>query len=370
MTNSLKERIDLLLKIIGQQIRRHTILLIVVLSFILVGNIAVILGWKFSPDKVSNELEVAFYITHAFIMALNAAAIIFLSFVKVGKFSDFVLALMTHIFATLLTAWATIIFCFDLTLGFPQITYLIIATFIAGIFIVEPFYYIALQLLSFIPISVAIANNKEMFFGGQYFGENMTLFTVFIILAVLISFRNYQVVRAEYQVQKRLNDLSYIDELTGLLNERSYIDFTDDLDQRIQNGEDVKFAVILMDVNNLKATNDEYGHRYGCSLIVRCGKTLPTLFKSSKTFHIGGDEFVAIVMGEDLEKFEETMKRFDEAMLYSIVEHEGKKLIFSIARGYHIREDGQTYKEVLQIADNAMYENKKYLKEKYKMKGR
>lgn len=31
---------------------------------------------------------------------------------------------------------------------------------------------------------------------------------------------------------------------------------------------------------------------------------------------------------------------------------------------------GQHYKDVLQIADKEMYENKKYLKEKYNMKGR
>ena len=56
------------------------------------------------------------------------------------------------------------------------------------------------------------------------------------------------------------------------------------------------------------------------------GHTLPTLFKASKLFHVGGDEFVAIVK-ENLEK---TMEKFDQAM----------------------------------------YENKKYLKEKYNMKGR
>ena len=61
---------------------------------------------------------------------------------------------------------------------------------------------------------------------------------------------------------------------------------------------------------------------------------------------------------------------FDEAMLYSLVEYEGKELIFSVARGYHIKEEGQHYKDVLQIADKAMYENKKFLKEKYNMKSR
>ena len=125
-----------------------------------------------------------------------------------------------------------------------------------------------------------------------------------------------------------------------------------------------------MDVNNLKATNDAYGHRYGCSLVVRCGHTLPSIFPHSKCFHVGGDEFLALVTNEDYEDFEETMKRYDEKMLYSIVEYEGKELIFSVARGFAKREKGQHFKDVLQIADDAMYRNKKALKEKYNMKGR
>lgn len=167
-----------------------------------------------------------------------------------------------------------------------------------------------------------------------------------------------------------MEELSYTDELTGLLNERSYINEVEAIDKDIQDGKDIKFAVIVMDVNNLKATNDAYGHRFGCSLVVRCGHTLPTLFTSSKLFHIGGDEFVAIVKDKDYDDFTHTMDRFDETMLYSLVDYEGVQLIFSVARGYAKYEKGQKYKDALQLADNAMYENKKFLKEKYNMKGR
>ena len=44
------------------------------------------------------------------------------------------------------------------------------------------------------------------------------------------------------------------------------------------------------------------------------GHTLPTLFKASKLFRVGGDEFVAIVKGEDYENLEKTMEKFDQAM--------------------------------------------------------
>ena len=201
--------------------------------------------------------------------------------------------------------------------------------------------------------------------------ENLIVLISCVVVIVAICFKNYRVIYIDYKLQKKLQELSYQDELTGLLNERSYIDTITDIDSRIKNGEDVTFAVILMDVNNLKATNDAYGHQYGCSLVVRCGHTLPTLFNEpTKLFHVGGDEFMAIVMGEDLEHFDERMKKFDEAMLYSIVEYKNQKLIFSVARGFETRKEGQLFKDVLQVADERMYENKRMLKEKYNMKGR
>lgn len=370
MKKPTRKETGLLFRIIGQHLKRHNILLIVVLSFILLANVIITLSWYYSPDVVDQAIEVAFYTIQGILFIVTIAAIVMLILVRLGKLNEVFLAISSHIYAAFLVAWATIVLCEDLSLGFSPLTYLIVACFVAGIFVIDPFYFAILEVLSLIPIAIIIANNHEIFFGDDLFVENLTLFIIFIVLIIVVCFRNHHVIYSEYKVQKKLHELSYNDELTGLLNERSYIDVVEDIDKRIKAGEDVRFAVILMDVNNLKATNDAYGHRYGCSLVVRCGHTLPALFKSSKLFHIGGDEFVAIVIGEDLEKFEETMENFDKAMLYSLVEYDGQQLIFSVARGFHIREEGQFYKDVLQIADTEMYTNKKYLKEKYNMKGR
>ena len=64
------------------------------------------------------------------------------------------------------------------------------------------------------------------------------------------------------------------------------------------------------------------------------------------------------------------MKTFDETLRYSLVEYEGHQLIFSVARGYAIHQEGQEFKDVLQIADDAMYENKAEIKKTYNMKSR
>ena len=104
-------------------------------------------------------------------------------------------------------------------------------------------------------------------------------------------------------------------------------------------------------------------------LLTSCLTSKPyCLIISSRSSFLLQNEFVAIVKGEDYENLEKTMEKFDQAMLYSLVEYE--QLIFSVARGLAKYEKGMYCKDVLQIADKAMYENKKYLKEKYNMKGR
>lgn len=266
--------------------------------------------------------------------------------------------------------WGTLSFIFDLSLGFPELFYLMLCTLIAGLFVVEPFFFLGLAVSSLIAVVVTAIVNPNMLFHGDLVVENIINIATFILVVTTISFRNYRVTISEFKQAKRLEELSYVDELTGLLNERSYVNETENIEKDIKEGKPVQFAVILMDVNNLKATNDAYGHRFGCSLIVRCGHTLPTLLETSKLFHVGGDEFIAIVRDKDYENFEVTMKKFDDAMLYSLVDYEGVQLIFSVARGYAIYQEGQHFKDVLQIADDAMYENKKYLKEKYNMKSR
>ncbi|MBP5694219.1 MAG: GGDEF domain-containing protein [Bacilli bacterium] len=264
----------------------------------------------------------------------------------------------------------TIDFNFDLSLGDAPLLYLLIFTVIAGLFVVEPIFYSSVALLSLVSIIISICIKPESFFDGQYLIENVINLISFIVVLSLVSYRNYRVTIFEYKANQRLKDLSYKDELTGLLNERSYINEIEAIDSKIKSGEEIKFAVVLMDVNNLKATNDAYGHRYGCSLVVRCGKTLPEIFKNSKLFHVGGDEFLAIVYGNDYDNFDELMKEFDEKMIYSIVEYEGQKLIFSVARGFAKYTNEEKFRDVLQIADDAMYINKKAIKEKYNMKSR
>ena len=368
-----KEKHETFLRIVGTRIETYSLSVMIVLSTVLLLLTGSMITWGVSPDVVSNGHEVAYYVTHGLVMAATIANIIILIINKKRQVPFHVIAIIYHLYAALLMIFATVIFICDLTIGLSAIFYLLILTFVAGLFTVEPISFFIVCMCSLASVVVAILLNPIVYFfydDGAWIWENIIGLTFFVLLLSATSFKNFRINRLEYVYQQKLIELSYRDELTGLLNERSYLNEIDSVNQRIQAGEKDFFAVMVMDVNNLKATNDQYGHRYGCSLVVRCGKTLPTIFKTSKLFHVGGDEFLAIIYDEDLANLDAVLKDFDEKMLYSTFTYEGVELVFSVARGFTRYNGEPNFRSTMQIADDAMYENKKYLKEKYNMKGR
>ena len=72
--------------------------------------------------------------------------------------------------------------------------------------------------------------------------------------------------------EERIDQLSaetYKDALTGVGNKAAYIKKTEELNQEMKDS-DLEFALVMVDINNLKTINDEFGHRSGDSYIKGC----------------------------------------------------------------------------------------------------
>jgi len=365
-----KERKKSTLAIIGEHFEKYRISMFVATIFLSLFALFYIIYWNFDENSGGELVDNLYLASHITFLVVSQAMLIFLILNKFKKMSNVALAVFTHAVCFFLIAWATFVCILDLRMGISPLIYLLAATVISGLFVLEPFFYAGCMLASIIALLIFHIFDHFSFFSNAFQIENIVETLIFIAATILICFRRFNVIIAEHKTKRKLEELTYYDELTGLLNERSYINLTEELNKAIKEDREEDFAVILMDVNNLKATNDAYGHRYGCSLVVRCGAKLPELFKSSKLFHIGGDEFVAIVMGEDFANFDAVYERFLDAVTYKKVKYEGVELIFSVASGYAIHEKGEKYQNTLQKADKMMYENKTKIKAKYNMKGR
>lgn len=156
-----------------------------------------------------------------------------------------------------------------------------------------------------------------------------------------------------------INALAYRDSLTGIKNNTAYAETIAELNREIMTGKP-KFGVVVADINNLKDTNDAYGHDIGNELIVRTAKILVNTFTNSAVYRIGGDEFAVILKNEDYSKYRELLQKMDEACSSDFITVIDKKIPIRVARGVALYspEIDSVYEDVFSKADHAMYLNK------------
>ncbi|MCR5417829.1 MAG: diguanylate cyclase [Lachnospiraceae bacterium] len=151
------------------------------------------------------------------------------------------------------------------------------------------------------------------------------------------------------------------DELTGIKNKNAFVEYSQDMDRRIGEGwEDLSFGVVMCDINDLKLINDTRGHSFGDETIQRASRMICNVFKHSPVFRIGGDEFVAVLTGGDLEQREHLVQKLQEESAANGRTRSGPVVACGLAvydRGTDVGFDA-----VFKRADRLMYENKNDIK--------
>jgi len=156
-----------------------------------------------------------------------------------------------------------------------------------------------------------------------------------------------------------INALAYRDSLTGIKNSTAYTEAISVINKEI-NCENPQFGVLVADINNLKQTNDKYGHDIGNELIIHTSKILTDIFRESSVFRIGGDEFTVILKNNDYKNYRNLLIKLDEACSEDFITVCENRIPVSMARGVasYNPEVDRVYEDVFAKADHAMYLNK------------
>lgn len=158
---------------------------------------------------------------------------------------------------------------------------------------------------------------------------------------------------------------TYKDALTGVGNKAAYIKKAEELNQSLRE-EPTEFALVMIDVNNLKFINDEYGHKSGDMYIKGCCRMICEAFKHSPVYRIGGDEFIVILQGSDYENrkliTEKLKSDFQKSYAYTDTD---QWLRYSAAVGMADNGSGDNVDFVFKRADKSMYEDKLRFKQEH-----
>ena len=158
-------------------------------------------------------------------------------------------------------------------------------------------------------------------------------------------------------------NMAYSDPLTHVKNKTAYDKESLELQERMQEG-DTAFGMLMLDLNSLKAINDQYGHERGDEYLIACCRLMCRVFKRSPVFRIGGDEFLILLRGEDLNDITVLLEELERHMEKTLKAEEPWKRL-SIAKGLSFcTPEDQTPDAVLKRADEAMYIDKRRMKER------
>ena len=153
--------------------------------------------------------------------------------------------------------------------------------------------------------------------------------------------------------------MAFTDPLTGVKNKNAYIEDVSGIEKRIEDEILKDFAAVVFDVNDLKAVNDTKGHEEGDNFIKSAAKIICHAFKHSPVYRIGGDEFVAFLMGDDFHNRHELVEDFNKTI--EMNKANGGVIIACGCEEYHQGQDN-SFLRVFERADRKMYERKKQLK--------
>jgi diguanylate cyclase (GGDEF)-like protein len=169
--------------------------------------------------------------------------------------------------------------------------------------------------------------------------------------------------------EQRLEQMAHYDPLTTLPNR---LLFDDRLRQAIAQAKRrvQKLAVLFIDLDGFKSVNDKYGHEAGDVLLVNVAYRLKDALRAGDSIaRIGGDEFVAVLT--DLSGFSDVEPLMDRLLVAASapVHHDDQLLQVSASIGVAMLnpDENISAEDLIQRADQAMYQAKHTGKNKYAM---
>lgn len=161
-------------------------------------------------------------------------------------------------------------------------------------------------------------------------------------------------ITARKKAEAYLEYLGKHDVLTQLRNRAFY---AEELNRLTRKGP-WPFAVIAIDLNGLKAINDEQGHAAGDAMLRRAGEVLAKAVDvPACAARVGGDEFAVLLPGLDERAAQAVRERIQSLLELNNQFYSGQPLGF--AMGIACCQSGEGVEAMLHKADQAMYEEKR-----------
>ena len=163
-------------------------------------------------------------------------------------------------------------------------------------------------------------------------------------------------------LNKKLEELSVTDELTGLSNKRHFKRKLREEHIRSRRYHNV-YCVVMLDIDNFKHYNDRNGHPAGDRLLHELSALLKEQFRTSDLVaRYGGEEFIILCPETACEPAMIAAERCRKAIESHPFEHAAHQPLGKISASMGVAsfpEWGKSFEDIISAADQALYHSKK-----------
>ncbi len=168
---------------------------------------------------------------------------------------------------------------------------------------------------------------------------------------------------ADVHEQKTLERRSRIDLLTECYNKNAaeYI-----IAEKMIEMKNDEFALFFIDIDNFKTINHNVSHHFGDEVLKNISKSIKSIFRSDDIIaRIGGDEFIVFTTNPGNKKVLEKKAKSIVDMLNTSYKYDDIECPLSASVGIARHSAGNSYDDLYNAADQALYNAKKAGKNRY-----
>ena len=244
--------------------------------------------------------------------------------------------------------------------------------------------YIHRVLQKLINYEVNVANYERKKFLNTYklmllqIGIILSIIVISILVVLFYVFRSIQKDQTQLEItakklkiaNKRLENASYTDSLTGLHNRR-YFNFIYERELKRAKRSNSYITFMMLDIDYFKQYNDTYGHVEGDFALKSVAKVLKDTLQrpSDYVFRLGGEEFGVLLSDTDESSSAKLAREICDAVRGRELKHENSKagefVTISIGVVCCVADDALDDEVLISRADEMLYEAKESGRDRY-----
>lgn len=157
-------------------------------------------------------------------------------------------------------------------------------------------------------------------------------------------------------LEGQLLEAATVDQLSGLYNRRHFMELAQQALAAAQ-AEGLGMAAVMIDIDDFKLVNDQYGHASGDAVIRATGSLMQSIFRSGDILgRYGGEEFAVVLPATNAEDVRLLVERLRETVASLTISCQPGDVQFTVSSGITASAPAaDDLDQMLHLADQAMY---------------